>query len=81
LRVKSAKRNIVYLSPGHGGFVAAFALGEKAAAEVRASGLPKHVIEAVENAPRYAEGRGVRLAVGPADCDAVVELARIKMRN
>src|SRR5947209_1632458 len=45
LRVKMSDRNIVYLSPGHGVFMASFALGDKAIRAARESKLPKHVID------------------------------------
>lgn len=82
LRLKREKRNIVYLSPCRGFFVAAFALGEKAMAAARQSGLPKHVMKILEEARKYAEGTAVRLEVhGGEDITAVKKLVGIKLAN
>src|ERR1700688_3043915 len=56
LRLKLKERNIVYLSPHRGCFTASFALGDRAVKAVRASGLPRSVMEIVEGAKQYAEG-------------------------
>jgi Protein of unknown function (DUF3788) len=82
LRVKRGKRNIVYLSPGHGCFMASFALGDKAVEAARASRLPQRVIAILDAAKRYAEGTAVRLDVNsPADVAVVVKLAAIKLTH
>ncbi|MBZ5727749.1 MAG: DUF3788 domain-containing protein [Acidobacteriia bacterium] len=81
LRLKVKKRNIVYLSPCHGGFRAAFALGDRAVEAARKSTLPRKVIKIVEEGKRYAEGTAVRLEVaGAQDIAAVVKLAAIKLQ-
>ncbi len=54
LRIKSKGRNIVYLSPGDSGFVASFALGERAMATAYACGLPKKIVKILKEAKRYA---------------------------
>ena len=82
LRLKRAKRNILYLAPCEGCFRAAIVLGDKAVKAARASALPPEVIRTLDQAPRYAEGTALRLVVdGPKDLDALVELARIKLEN
>ena len=76
------KRTVLYLivQPGH--FLAAFALGEKACAAARASGLPDSWLEAIDSAPRYAEGRGVWLEIRrPRDVANAARLAALKMAN
>jgi len=82
LRVKQKRRAILYMTPQEGFFYIGFALGEKAvsaAAEIR---LPKRVVTAIEEAPRYAEGRGLRLDVRrDSDLGWVRKLAAIKMAN
>jgi hypothetical protein len=72
LRVKKGDRNIVYLSPGAGAFMASFALGDKAMAVARASKLPKSAVAILDTARRYAEGTAVRIDVGKAADLAVV---------
>jgi hypothetical protein len=82
LRLKVKKRNIVYLGPCDGCFRVAFALGDKAVAAARKSDLAKSTLKLLDEAPRYAEGTGVRLMVKAAkDLAAIKKLALIKMAN
>ncbi len=82
LRLKTEKRAILYMTPCEGYFLASFALGEKAVKAAHASDLPRSVLEAIDNAKKYAEGRGVRLEVRSAgDVRSVEKLAVIKMAN
>ena len=82
LRLKRAKRVIVYLSPSRDCFTAGFVLGKKAVQAAREGDLPGKVLKTIEEAPRYAEGTGVRLVVSRArDVAAIAKLARIKLAN
>jgi hypothetical protein len=82
LKLKQKKRTIVYLSPCEGCFRASFALGDKAVAAARKSDLPKSTLKVIDEAPRYAEGTGVRLMVKTQkDLAAIKKLALIKMAN
>ena len=82
LRLRQAKRTVLYLTPCHGHFLASFALGGKAVRAARDAALPAPVLEAIDQAPRYAEGRGVRLVVRSArDVRAIEKLAAVKMAN
>ncbi|HXY20108.1 MAG TPA: DUF3788 family protein [Gemmatimonadales bacterium] len=82
LRLKRNQRTVVYLVPRPGHFLASFALGEKACRAAQASGLPASVLSLIDEAPRYPEGRGVRLEVRTArDVGAVEALASLKMTN
>lgn len=82
LRLAGAKRTILYLTPRDGDFLASFALGERAVKAARESGLSPAVLDAIDAAPRYAEGRGVRLAVRTAgDVRDIMRLAEIKMAH
>ncbi len=82
LRNEKKKRTVVYLIPGAGRFEAAFALGEKACRAAREAGLDAAVLEVIEKARRYAEGREVRLDVRTAKAAANVRrVAAIKMAN
>jgi hypothetical protein len=81
-RLKHKKRTIVYLTPCNRHFLAGFALGEKAVKAAHECGLPKSVLECIDSAPRYAEGRGVRLEVRTKkDLEGVKQVAAIKMAN
>ncbi len=82
LRLKQGSRVIVYLTPRAGSFLASLALGERAVAAAREQGLPGPALAAIDAAPRYAEGRGVRLAVSTADdVETVRQLAAVKLAN
>ena len=63
LRVVHNDRVILYMTPQQGEFIVSFALGERAVAAARAARLSARVLEAIEEAPRYAEGRGVQIRV------------------
>lgn len=81
LKQKSGpKRAVVYLTPQEGQFLASFALGEKACAAARASGVPAAVLKIIDAAPKYVEGRAVRIPVRTLkDADAVRRIAACKM--
>lgn len=82
LRLKLKKRTIVYLGPCDGCFRVAFVLGDRAVAAARESDLSKGVLKLLDEAPRYAEGTGVRLIVkGAKDLAAIRKLALIKLAN
>jgi hypothetical protein len=68
--------------PCEGYFLASFALGEKAVVAAHASDLPVSVLEVIDSAKKYAEGRGVRIEVrNPQDVSHVEKLAIIKMKT
>jgi Protein of unknown function (DUF3788) len=82
LRLKRGKRTIVWLGPCVGCFRAAFILGDKALAAARQSGLSARVVKALDEAPKYPEGTGVRLEVrGPRDVPTVKKLVVAKLEN
>jgi uncharacterized protein DUF3788 len=82
LRLKKKGRNIVYLSPGKECFMASFVLSDKALDEAKHAHLSKSVQDALEAAPRYPEGNGLRLRVSRAsDLVAVRKIAGIKVQN
>jgi hypothetical protein len=82
LRLKMEKRTILYMTPCEGYFLASFALGEKAVKAAHESDLPASILEVIDSAKKYAEGRGVRLEVRSAENVRNVEkLAVIKMAN
>ncbi|HSV49271.1 MAG TPA: hypothetical protein VLH35_03060 [Candidatus Acidoferrales bacterium] len=60
---------------------ASFALGKKAVKALHESGLPASVLETIDSAPKYTEGRGVRLKVWcPEDLVWVLKIANAKMK-
>ena len=82
LKLKLGKRTIVYLAPCRGSFRVAFVLGAKAVEAARQSKLPKAVTKIIDEAPRYAEGTGVRLEItARKDLTAVRRLAEVKLSN
>jgi hypothetical protein len=82
LRLKHEQRNIVYLSPRQGCFLASFALGDKAMQAARQCKFSPTVIKIINEAKKYAEGTGVRLQVkAPKDIESVKKLAAIKLAN
>jgi hypothetical protein len=82
LRLKYKKRVIVYLAPCHGCFRVALVLGDKAVKATHQVKLPARVAKIIDEAPRYAEGTGVRLEVkSAADIAVVKKLAAVKLQN
>jgi hypothetical protein len=82
LRMKLKKRNIVYLGPCDGCFRVSFILGDKAMAAARQSNLSKSVLKALDEAPHYAEGTGVRLMVHTSkDLSPIRILTVVKLAN
>ena len=82
LRLQLKKRNIVYLGPRAGSFMASFVLGDKAIAAVRKSFLPADLLRTIAETKRYGEGTPVRIEVkGPEDLNLVRILAKIKTEN
>jgi hypothetical protein len=82
LRLKQNMRTVLSMIPNQDHFIVSFALGEKAVKDAHNSDLPDSVLGVIDNAPRYAEGRGVRLHVRSAqDVFNVEKLAVIKMKN
>jgi len=80
LRLKQEKRTVLYMTPCQGYFLASFALGEKAVKLAHDSDLPDSVLTVIDNARKYAEGRGVRLEVRKVqDVRAIEKLAMVKM--
>jgi Protein of unknown function (DUF3788) len=82
LKLLLKKRTIVYLAPCHGCFRVALVLGDKAVEAARQCKLSKAVMKVLEEAPRYAEGTGLRLEIKTRkDLAAVKKLAEVKLAN
>ena len=79
LRLKQPRRVLVYLTPRRSHFLASFVLGERACTAIRETGVPAAILAMIEIAPKYAEGRGVRIPVRTKrDLDAVLKIAGLK---
>ncbi len=82
LRLKQKKRTVLYLTPCRKHFLVGFALGEKAVKAAHTCPLSDVILAIIDGAPKYAEGRGVRVEVKTKkDLAAVKELAAVKMAN
>ena len=82
MRLKHKKRNILYLVPSEGYFMAAFVFGDKAVAAAENSTLPESILDMIRSARKYAEGRGFRFEVrGQEDVENTKKLIEIKMAN
>lgn len=82
LRLKQKQRTVLYMTPRNRYFVVGFALGERAVAAARAIPLDDAVLGLIDEAPRYAEGRGIRIEVRTKkDLEAVKRLAAVKMAH
>lgn len=82
LRVRHKERVILYMTPQKDQFLVSFVLGEKAVAAARAAKLSASVRKAIEGAPRYAEGRGVRLEIRSSrELASLAMVAQIKWQS
>jgi hypothetical protein len=82
MRFKLKKRNILYMAPCKDCFRVAFILGDKAVKAARQIKLPQRITNAIDEAPRYPEGTGVRLVVKRiSDLAGIKQLAAIKLAN
>jgi uncharacterized protein DUF3788 len=80
-RLRQERRVVIYMTPCDGHFLASVVLGEKAIARARAGRkMPKRADALVDAAPRYAEGRGIRLPVrSRADVGTAIALVGVKL--
>ena len=82
LRLRQKDRVILYMTPQNGKFLVSFALGERAVAAAKLLRLSSTLLEAIDAAPRYAEGRGVRIEVSSKrQVPALAVLAEVKSEN
>jgi hypothetical protein len=82
LRLNLNKRTIVYLIPCRGCFRVGFVLGDAAVAAAHKSNLPKSLLRLLDDAPRYAEGTGLRLIVKETnDLESIRQLTAVKLAN
>jgi hypothetical protein len=82
LRLKKADRVVLYLIPQSGRFLVGIVLGAKAVAAAQGADLPRAVLRAIAEAPRYAEGTGIRLPVASdSQLASIRRLAELKMAS
>lgn len=76
------KRNLFFLIPYKSVFKIIFVFGDKAVREVEQSGINKELIAVIQNAKKYAEGRGLSFEVTDAKQIAdIKKLIEIKIKN
>ncbi len=82
LRLRQKERVILYMTPQPGSFLAGLVLGDKALRAAREAKLPVSIVKIIDNAPKYAEGTGIRIPVrSRTTAAAVVRLAACKMNG
>jgi uncharacterized protein DUF3788 len=82
LRLKQQKRTLVHMTPCRAYFLASLALGDKACHAARSLGLPRSLLDMIQRAPKYVEGRGVRIPIRRGvDVEHLERLTAIKLRN
>ena len=81
-RIKDKKRVIIYLLPRDQYFKVAFVFGPKATDNIRNSNISSHIINELEQAAQYAEGRGIRIEVrNDLILSDIQKLVDIKLAN
>jgi len=63
LKLFRGKRNLLFVSARRGYFYVSFVLGDKAVALARTSNLDPDLLDELLGARKFAEGRGIRIAV------------------
>jgi hypothetical protein len=80
LRLRRRDRVILYLIPQAGRFLVGIVLGARAVAAAQDAGLPRRVIDAIADAPRYAEGTGIRISISKAsELPSIERLVALKL--
>ena len=79
MRLREGDRVLAYMTPRRGSFLFSIVLGEAAVARATSRKLPAAILAAIDAAPLYAEGRGVRFEVeDDASVAAFAELVTLK---
>ena len=79
LQLKHKKRALVYLTPCHSYFLGSLALGEKACRAAHESAVAPALLAIIDAAPKYPEGRGLRIEVKRIrDVRQVLQLVALK---
>lgn len=81
-RIKDKKRAIIYFLPRDNYFKVAFVFGQKATDFILESGISPEIKNDLEQATKYAEGRGIRIEIKGSQILADIEkLIVIKLAN
>ncbi len=81
-RIKDKKRVLIYLLPRDKYFKVAFVFGQKAMDKIMASDIDPFIIEALQAAKVYAEGRGIRIDIrDKKNLEDIRKLISIKIKN
>ena len=82
-RIKDKKRTILYFLPRDSFFRVAFVFGQKATNQIlQSNSIPKEIKTELEQATKYAEGRGIRIEVkNDSLITAIKKLIEIKLAN
>jgi hypothetical protein len=82
LQLRHRKKTVVNLVPGKDAFVASLALNERGCDAARRAALSDSALEVLEKAPKYPEGRAVRVEVrSKKDLVDVEKLASVRMNG
>lgn len=82
LKVLLKKRNLFFFLPYKKGFRLGFVFGDKAITEIEKSEVPKQIIDELNAAKKYVEGRSIIIDIKTRkDVPVIVTLAGIKIRN
>jgi hypothetical protein len=82
MKLLRKKRNLFFMMPQKDHFLITVILGDRAVTEVEKSDVPEAVKRELRSARKYAEGRGVTVAVeSRKDTDTVRRLVGIKLAN
>jgi len=80
--IRNKRRNLMYLRPANGEFLASLAMGETAVRAAQTSDLPAELIAEMLAGPKYPEGRPARVTVRTAaQARMVAKLVTLKVRN
>lgn len=81
LKLFRGRRNLLFLSARKGYFYVSFVFGDTAVAAAEQSDLPAALVEQLVTARKYAEGRGIRIAVkSRKDLEHAKGLLDLKLR-
>jgi hypothetical protein len=81
-RLRDKKRAIVYFIPCDGYFKVAMVFGEKATNDARNSKISTAILDIIESATVYAEGRGFRIDInGATYLEDIKKLILIKLNH
>jgi hypothetical protein len=80
--VRDKRRNLAYVKPLAKRFLVSFAFNDRAVAAAEHSGLPPKTLQLIREAPKYPEGRAVRVEVASAaDAATARKLLAIKIAH